>query len=319
MLSIYVQIILVMLCYGNCFRVTRTVTNRIGTKLANSYGNRYSNSNGNSNTMSMSFYNNPNNVNLCADVHLVPMFADNYGFILIDRVTKQGAWIDPGDGIAMVTAANKLNIAQKVNMKYVLCTHKHDDHIGGNSLIKSYLPDVEIIGTKYEPVPELQRPVGDGDKFSIGSLTVTVIHTPCHTKGHVVYFVEGNEGKPILFAGDTLFVGGCGRFFEGTAKDMLINMNKLAQLPPCTTVFCAHEYTVGNLKFLSSVDPICEKEYNDVKSMRKKGIATVPTTIEKELSYNLFMKCNEKQTQALVGATSPEEAMATLRSRKNNF
>ena len=123
-----------------------------------------------------------------------------------------------------------------------------------------------------------------------------------------------------MFPGDTLFVGGCGRFFEGTASDMLKNMDKLSTLPPTTGVYCAHEYTASNLKFLASIDPTgCEQVLQDVLAKREEGLPTVPSTIGNELSYNLFMKTRDPRVQALVGKSSAEETMATLREMKNRF
>ena len=198
----------------------------------------------------------------CASVYLVPMFSDNYGLLLVDEKEtcdghkRSATCIDPGDGAAILRAVDDLNL----DLKYVLCTHKHSDHVGGNTLIRQNIPSVQIIGTAYEEIPEVNIKVADGDVFSLGELQVQTIYTPCHTKGHVLYFVqrkdtatkaddsggsslspEEDTNRPILFTGDTLFVGGCGRFFEGTASDMLTNMDRIASLPKHTVVFCAHE------------------------------------------------------------------------------
>lgn len=197
--------------------------------------------------------------NACASVYLVPMFSDNYGLLLVDENENCGGHkrsatcIDPGDGAAILRAADELNL----DLKYVLCTHKHNDHVGGNTMIRQHCPSVQIIGTAYEEIPEVNIKVSDGDVFSLGELQVQTIYTPCHTKGHVVYFVHRKDvatkadesrgedkNTPILFTGDTLFVGGCGRFFEGTASDMLTNMDRIASLPAHTVVFCAHEVKI---------------------------------------------------------------------------
>ena len=204
----------------------------------------------------------------CASVYLVPMFSDNYGLLLVDENDncsggkRTATCVDPGDSAAILRAVDELNL----DLKYILCTHKHSDHVGGNSLIRQHIPSVQIIGTAYEEIPEVNLKVADGDTFSLGDLQVQTIYTPCHTKGHVLYFVQrkvamqvvgsdasGSESSsfssvrdlqtPILFTGDTLFVGGCGRFFEGTATDMLTNMDRIATLPAHTVVFCAHEVT----------------------------------------------------------------------------
>jgi hydroxyacylglutathione hydrolase len=253
----------------------------------------------------------------CAEVCLIPMFDNNYGFILTDKITNLSACVDPGDGETIKREVSKSNF----NLKYVLCTHKHSDHIGGNVFLKKQFPDLQIIGTKYEKIPEITHPVCDGDDFSIGSLNVKVLYTPCHTKGHVLFYVTGENGcSPILFSGDTLFAGGCGRFFEGTADQMLNNMDLIAKLPSDTLVYCAHEYTENNYKFLSFIDPTnCNAKYEEIKSLRKTLIPTIPTTIQEEMRYNLFMKCRDLSTQRLTNTSNAVDAMATLRNLKNDF
>lgn len=273
----------------------------------------------------------------CADVLLVPMFADNYGHILVDRATNSAACIDPGVSRTYTLKRNSLTGSEspaepgpvarrlaelKVDLKMLLITHKHNDHVGGNEYFASAFPGLTVYGPKYEPIPHLTHPVGDGDEFTLGSLNVRVIHTPCHTKGHVAYLVTGAaDTSPVLFPGDTLFVGGCGRFFEGTATDMLANMDAFASLPLDTTFYCAHEYTEANYKFLASVDPeVCGEKYKEVQQTRSRGLATVPSTIGEELKHNLFMRCRDRRTQQLVGALDlPVETMGKLRKLKNDF
>ena len=258
----------------------------------------------------------------CADVFLVPMFSDNYGHILVDRTTNKAALIDPADCDPVIKAVKSMGL----DVEMVLITHKHSDHCGGNDGVKRAYPSVRILGPGYEPIPGATESVHDGDAIALGNLMISVIHTPCHTKGHVGYFVtptsSGDDAggtSPVLFPGDTLFVGGCGRFFEGTAADMLHNMDTFAKLPPETQVFCAHEYTVSNLKFLASVDPECGKVLDEMQDTRRQGLPTVPSTIGKELTYNLFMKTREPRVQSLVGTGSAEETMARLREMKNTF
>lgn len=123
----------------------------------------------------------------------------------------------------------------------------------------------------------------------------------------------------ILFSGDTLFVGGCGKFFEGTPEDMLQNMRRINTLPADTLVFCAHEYTVSNFKFLKSVDPGLKSAYDDMVALRVAGKPTVPTTIGAEKEHNLFFRCDDPAVQALVNQPSPELAMKVLRAMKNSF
>jgi len=130
---------------------------------------------------------------------------------------------------------------------------------------------------------------------------------------------SSESSAPMLFSGDTLFVGGCGRFFEGTADQMLHNLDRFAALDPNTQVFCAHEYTESNFKFLSSVDPAALSVYDEVKKVRGVGRGTVPTTIGQELKNNLFMQCNDERVQKLVGAITAVQALQKLRDMKNAF
>jgi hydroxyacylglutathione hydrolase len=254
------------------------------------------------------------------------MFSDNYGLLLVDdsevETKRSAVCVDPGDGEAILRAVDEL----KLDLKLILCTHKHNDHIGGNKEIRKRIPSVHIIGTAYEEIPEINTKAKEGDIFTFGNFQIRAIHAPCHTKGHVLYFVTNSNQPadlaPILFSGDTLFVGGCGRFFEGTATDMLRNMDRISELPSNTHVFCAHEYTESNLRFLSSMDPSdpsINKMMQQVSEKRRHFIPTLPTTIAEELNYNLFMKCRDKRTQQLLNCDLPEEAMAVLRSRKNEF
>ena len=236
--------------------------------------------------------------------------------MLVDRETKLAAVVDPGEPQAII---NKLP-SIPCQLSQLLCTHKHSDHAGGNEMLKSHYPNMEVIATKYEPIPSVDKLVGEGDRFKLGSLNIDVIYTPCHTKGHIIYIVSGSSGKNIMFTGDTLFVGGCGRFFEGTADEMLQNMNRLATYPTDSLVYCAHEYTESNFKFLAHIDPeTCGERYQHIQQLRSQGIETVPSSIEEELKYNLFMQCQSSKLQKLLECSDAVETMAKLRTLKNNF
>lgn len=253
----------------------------------------------------------------CAEIYTIPMWSDNYCYVLVDRVTKAAAIVDPGEPNAVVIGLEKIDC----KVEQVFCTHKHDDHANGNEHLKGLFPDLRIMTTKHEPIPAATDLLTEGDEFTLGSLSVRVLYVPCHTAGHIAFVVSGSSGSSILCSGDTLFVGGCGRFFEGTAAQMLANMDKFAALPDDTLVCCAHEYTESNFKFLASVDPErCGAQYELIKSIRAGFEPTVPSTIGDEKRYNLFMNCRDESVQSAVGCLgSPEQTMATLRERKNNF
>jgi hydroxyacylglutathione hydrolase len=224
--------------------------------------------------------------------------------------------VDPGESKPIINALSTL----PCTLSLVLCTHKHADHAGGNEAIKAAFPNIEVMATQYEPIPGITKPVAEGVHFRLGNLDINVIYTPCHTRGHVIFIISGSSGIPIIFSGDTLFVGGTGRFFEGTADEMLINMDRLATYAPESLVYPAHEYTESNFKFLSHVDPeTCGERYKWIQKIRAEGLPTVPTTISEEIEFNLFMHCRRERLMKLLDCPTPVETMAKLRQMKNNF
>jgi hydroxyacylglutathione hydrolase len=256
---------------------------------------------------------------LSVDIEIIPMWTDNYAYVVIDKESRFAAVVDPGEGDAVVKRVKEMEAAGICQLKQIWCTHKHDDHAGGNAIIASEFPGLDVIGTQYEPVPAITRAVGEGSEFVLGKTSVKVIYVPCHTSGHIAFIVT--SGRNILFPGDTLFVGGVGRFFEGTGAEMQVNMDRFRELPAETLVYPAHEYTESNLRFLASVDPlVCSSVLAEVQEKRSKGEFTVPTEIGKEVNYNLFMKTREARVQNLIGITDdPVATMTKLREMKNSF
>ncbi len=139
----------------------------------------------------------------------------------------------------------------------IFTTHKHMDHAGGNDVIYEQFPDVDIIGGTIDQVLCCRTCVNDGDVITFGNLKVHVLHTPGHTNGHICYFIPAQPGcdTPAVFTGDTLFIGGCGKFFEGTGTEMYNSLKKLTALPSNTEVYCGHEYTASNYRFALSINP----------------------------------------------------------------
>lgn len=267
----------------------------------------------------------------CAAVSPLPILFDNYCYLLFDRISRVAAVVDPGEAAPVISSVKNMEKEFNVKLKTIFCTHKHHDHIGGVAELKSQFKDVEVVGTKYEDIPELDRGMGHGDVYNFGSLRVEALHTPCHTAGHVCFYITSEQDSsmdPILFSGDTLFVGGCGRFFEGEPQDMLQNMNLLGKLPTSTQVYCGHEYTVSNITFIRSIAAKMEMSaailsdideyYTRACKLRKGSSPTVPTTIGDELVYNLFMKCNDGSLQSAMNCPKdPVGVMAHLRHLKN--
>ncbi|CAN0012869.1 unnamed protein product, partial [Ectocarpus sp. 12 AP-2014] len=266
---------------------------------------------------------------VCAEViPEVPILSDNYAYLLIDPVTKKTACVDPAEPEKVIAAAQ----ARGVEISTLLCTHKHWDHSGGNEAMKKMIPDLEVVSSAYEDgVPAMTLALKDREEYALGSLTVRALHTPCHTRGHVLFFVTspaagaGEEGDgaaaPLVFSGDTLFVGGCGRFFEGDASQMSNALQGVAaSLPGATRVFCGHEYTVSNLQFAKSVEPENSAVLDKLDWSRRvlaKGGYTVPSTAK--LKHNPFMRVDETAVREATGSGDGVTAMKRLREMKNTF
>jgi len=241
-------------------------------------------------------------------------------YLLLDDTCKQCAVVDPVEPDKVLAAVKE----EGYNLTTVLTTHHHWDHAGGNQDLVKKQPGLTVYGGD-DRIGALTNTVKDGDTFKVGKLNIRALFTPCHTTGHICYFVMGNDETepPAVFTGDTLLSGGCGRFFEGTPQQMyhaLIEV--LAKLPPKTRVYCGHEYTVGNLKYAQYVEPRnqnVQDRSNWAQIQRSKGEATIPSTIEDELTFNPFMRVREESVQTHVGATDPVSVMGLLRSEKDNF
>ena len=246
----------------------------------------------------------------------IPVFNDNYAHLIIDPATRRAAAVDPADAdpVAKVIADERLEL------EAILCTHKHFDHAGGNlDLLKDH-PRARVVGGEIDAdgIPGCTDRVGHDDEVRVGSLTGRVLFVPCHTRGHVAYLFGD-----ALFCGDTLFVGACGRFFEGTAEQMHRALNHVfAALDPATRVYCGHEYTVSSLTFAATIErdnPALQQKLTWAKDRRQRGLSTVPSTLAEELSYNPFMRVDQPPVAAAVGATDPIEVMRLVRERKDRF
>ncbi|KAH7732005.1 glyoxalase II chain A [Aphelenchoides avenae] len=246
----------------------------------------------------------------------IPALSDNYMYLLVDEKTNEAAIVDPVD-ISAVTA--KVN-AMGVKLTKALVTHHHYDHAGGTAeLHKVTNGAVEIIGGDSSRIEKLDTEVHHDSKFSVGGLAVKCLHTPCHTKTHICYFVEdGSTNEKAVFTGDTLFISGCGRFFEGNAEQMNTALNThLAALPDETKVYCGHEYTVTNLKFAATIEPSNEDVKKTLKwaqAEREANRFTVPSTIGDEKKFNPIYAC-----RSAVGQSDAIATMTELRRKKDAF
>jgi len=234
----------------------------------------------------------------------IPALSDNYIWLVHEPGSGETAVVDPAlaEPVLQAAAARGWRISQIWN------THWHPDHTGGNAAIKAATGAL-VTGPAAEAgrIPTLDRQVAAGDRVTLGPIEAEVVEVPAHTAGHIAYHLPG---EATVFVGDTLFAMGCGRLFEGTAGQMFANLRLLAEYPPETKVYCAHEYTLSNARFAVTVEPgnaAIAARLAEVEAARAAGEATVPTTIGLELATNPFMR-----------AGSVEE-FAKRRQQKDNF
>jgi hydroxyacylglutathione hydrolase len=251
-----------------------------------------------------------------AEIALVPCLSDNYAVLLKDLGS---------DAVALVDAPEAGPIQAELDrrgwrLSDVLITHKHADHVGGLAELKAaYGATVHGPRAEASSIPGLDRPLEEGDAAEIGSWRFETIATPGHTKGHVVFF---EPTERWLFAGDTLFVMGCGRLFEDTPAAMWRSLGKLAALPDETQVWCGHEYTLSNARFCAGAlpdDSAIAARLAKVEAARAAGRPTLPSTIGAEKATNVFLRAAEEKVAAAMGlsADDPAAVFAALRERKN--
>lgn len=252
----------------------------------------------------------------------IPLNSDNYGYVLVDDASQECAVIDVSDQpLRVLEEVAKL---EGFRLSTIFTTHKHADHAGGNDVIANLLPGLIICGGSIDKVEGCTHFVNDGDELTFGSdIKVRCLHTPGHTKGHISFYMSQGEHR-VVFTGDTLFVGGAGKFFEGTGADMYPSLyDKLATLPGDTLVYCGHEYTLSNYKFAVSLEPENARLMEEVRiaqELREAGEFTVPTTIEKELATNPFLRVHEPTVRnKFPGVEDPFELLTAVREAKNKF
>ncbi|AMO21622.1 hydroxyacylglutathione hydrolase [Ramlibacter solisilvae] len=250
----------------------------------------------------------------------LPAFQDNYLWLLHDG--QRALVVDPGDAQPVMAFLQ----SEGLQLEAILVTHHHPDHIGGVDALRA-ATGARVWGPARERIPQPLTPLSEGDRLTLLGLEFTVLDVPGHTAGHVAYYCESLDRRPLLFCGDTLFSGGCGRLFEGTPAQMLASLDKLAALPADTRVCCTHEYTLSNLKFARAVEPD-NLELIDYaarcESLRAQGLPTLPSSIGLERQINPFLRSREEgvaQAARAHGAAAVDDAVAvfaTLRQWKND-
>ncbi|AFY73445.1 hydroxyacylglutathione hydrolase [Synechococcus sp. PCC 7502] len=255
------------------------------------------------------------------EVHLLPVLKDNYIFLLHNPETHTAIVVDPAIAAPVITKITELG----ATLIAILNTHHHSDHIGGNTELLNVFPDLKIYGGKLDRgrIPHQQVFLKDGDRLDFdgqfGHNSAQVLFIPGHTHAHIAYyFAESNN----LFCGDTLFGCGCGRLFEGTPAQMLSSLQKLAHLPDQTLVWCAHEYTIDNLKFALTIDIenlALQARMRSATQTRANHQPTIPTNIGLEKQTNPFLRCDRPEIQTKIGFTEPVRVFTKLRGMKDLY
>ena len=271
-------------------------------------------------------------------MHLIPIpaFTDNYLWLLHDG--QRALVVDPGDATPVLHALQQHGL----QLASILVTHHHADHTGGVAELRQ-ATGASVYGPATESVPQPFAPLQEGDTVATLGLNFQVLDVPGHTAGHIAfYLLPGQAGptqkqsaaegldvanKPLLFCGDTLFSGGCGRLFEGTPAQMLASLDKLASLPSDTLVCCAHEYTLSNLRFAVAVEPDnAELVAYQARclSKRSEGQPTLPSSIHQELLINPFLRTRQASVVAAAhrfdaSADGDIAVFAAIRQWKNQF
>ena len=237
-------------------------------------------------------------------IQIIPCLRDNYSYLVIDEKNNIACAIDPSEAKPIIKYLEKKNI----NLKYILNTHHHFDHVGGNQELKKKY-NARVIGYRGDKdrIPEIDTLVDDQEIWKQESFEAKIIHIPGHTLGHVCFYFFNEEAA---FTGDTLFSLGCGKIFEGSYEQMFNSLMKIKALPLKTKIYCGHEYTKQNAKFCITHDKNNENLKNKIKIIDKKlenNLPTIPSTIREELDCNIFLRSNKVET------------FSKLRDLKDNF
>ena len=237
-------------------------------------------------------------------IKIILCLTDNYCYLIIDEKTKKACVVDPSESEPVIKYLEE----NKIDLKFILNTHHHYDHVGGNiELKKKY--NAKIVGFENDKhrIPEIDITVKDKEIWKFEKFEAKIIHIPAHTSGHICFYFFKEK---IAFTGDTLFSLGCGRIFEGTYLEMYNSLNKLKKLPIDTKIFCGHEYTLQNAKFCIQHEPENKKLILKIEEIKKKlsqNFPTIPSTIKDELECNIFLR------------TENLETFSKLRDLKDNF
>ena len=253
-------------------------------------------------------------------MHVSPIacLTDNYAYIINDNVSKTVAVVDPSEASPVIDFLKKQNL----KLDYILNTHHHYDHIGGNAELKKFY-DAKVVGFAGDKhrIPGIDITLEDNSHWTFGNSSVKILHIPGHTLGHICFFFEKEK---IIFTGDTLFSLGCGRIFEGDHKQMLTSLNKIKKLPKDTKIYCGHEYTYKNAEFCMKYDSDnidLKKKFEKIKKLRSNNLPTLPTILEEELKSNIFLRCDQNDLKIKLNMKNQEDlkVFKKVRDLKDSF
>ena len=253
----------------------------------------------------------------------IPAFRDNYFWLLHDQ--HNAVIVDPGDAGPVLKCIADLNL----QLTAILITHHHYDHVGGISDLLAVYPDIPVYGPATETIIGVTQRVADNDCIQLDALALSlqVLALPGHTLGHIAYYAN-TTAEPLLFCGDTLFAAGCGRLFDGTATQMVNSLRSLTTLPGNTKIYCAHEYTLGNIQFAKHLEPNNSELLNreiKVTQQRAQQQPTLPTVLSLEFATNPFLRLQQPAIQAAAAnyaghaMNNATEVFASLRHWKDFF
>ena len=248
----------------------------------------------------------------------IPCLSDNYAYVIIDKSSNLVGVIDPSEALPIINFLKK----KKLKLNYILNTHHHFDHIGGNLELKK-IYNAKVLGFEGDKhrIPGIDITVKDKEVWNFGNSAVKIFHIPGHTLGHICFFFEKEK---IVFTGDTLFSLGCGRIFEGDHKQMLDSLNKIKKLPKDTKIYCGHEYTYKNAEFCMKYDSNnndLKKKFEKIKKLKLQNLPTIPSTLEDELKSNIFLRCDEKELKIKLNMKNQEDfkVFKKVRDLKDSF
>lgn len=275
-------------------------------------------------------FQNPKTNEIYKDYFIFKYFNDNYGYIINDQKTNTLIGIDFGDFESSKLAVEKIEKISNSKLKFIMTTHAHWDHSGGNAEWKKTLKNEITIFSGDTPeckVPSSDKFLKDNEEISFGNLSIKCLHTPGHIKSHVCFLLSDSllpdEGLKFAFTGDTLFSAGCGRVFAGTHEEMFYSLIKLRSLDrKKTIVYCGHEYTLKNLEFALSLEPeneIVKGKILEVQKALEDGKPNVGSFIEDEVKFNPFLRCDEDFFKKKFNVEDPVEVFKIIRKMKDKF